>query len=109
MLFPCRIGFSGTPSDLLPVEMGKCVFQEGDDGRIIHTLCSPSVMTYSLVGADWSAKNLLEMIAKRRGEPFHALIDTGALITGMSNLEVGKAQRAFHVLVHAHEFCDTVE
>ena len=29
--FPKRIGFSGTPSDLLPMELGKCDYETGDD------------------------------------------------------------------------------
>ena len=28
MLFGTRIGFSGTPSSLLPLEMGECVYQK---------------------------------------------------------------------------------
>ena len=33
MLFGRRVGFSGTPSDLLPLELGKCLYETGDDGR----------------------------------------------------------------------------
>ena len=29
MLFDRRLGFSGTPSDLLPVELGKCEYERG--------------------------------------------------------------------------------
>eukprot|EP00798_Chlamydomonas_sp_ICE-L_P024427 gene24427-10026_t len=31
LVFGRRMGFSGTPSDLIPVEFGKCRFEEGDD------------------------------------------------------------------------------
>lgn len=41
MLFGRRLGFSGTPSDLLPLELGKCMYEEGSDGRVIHFLTSP--------------------------------------------------------------------
>jgi hypothetical protein len=32
MLFKRRVGFSGTPSDLMPKELGVCDFAKGDDG-----------------------------------------------------------------------------
>ena len=44
LIFGSRLGFSGTPSDLLPVEFGSCVFEEGDDGKILSTLTSPEVV-----------------------------------------------------------------
>lgn len=34
LLFERRLGFSGTPSDLLPVEMGKCHFEDGDTAQV---------------------------------------------------------------------------
>eukprot|EP00759_Apiculatamorpha_spiralis_P019752 PhF_6_TR25516/c0_g1_i1/m.35642 len=34
-LFPSRIGFSGTPSNLLPIEMGTCQYEKGTDGFLI--------------------------------------------------------------------------
>ncbi len=44
LVFGKRMGFSGTPSDLIPVEFGKCCFEEGDDGKIITTLTSPAIV-----------------------------------------------------------------
>ena len=38
MLVGRRVGFSGTPSDLLPLEMGKCDYETGDDGKMITTV-----------------------------------------------------------------------
>ena len=35
MLFSRRIAFSGTPSSLLPLEMGDCLHQLGDDAKVI--------------------------------------------------------------------------
>ena len=32
LLFRQRFGFSGTPSDLLPVELGRCHYERGSDG-----------------------------------------------------------------------------
>ncbi len=34
MLVSRRLGFSGTPSDLLPTELGRCDYETGDDGEI---------------------------------------------------------------------------
>lgn len=36
-----RIGFSGTPSDLMPRELGSCDFEPGSEGSIVHTLTNP--------------------------------------------------------------------
>lgn len=35
MLFQRHIAFSGTPSSLLPLEMGECAFQMGDDAKML--------------------------------------------------------------------------
>lgn len=89
MLFGRRVGFSGTPSDLLPEELGQCQFDEGVDGQIYNYLTSEAIVTSRLVGTDWSVKSLLDDMI-RADPPFHVLIDTGALITGMSNYDVAK-------------------
>lgn len=89
MLFSRRVGFSGTPSDLLPEELGQCHYDEGVDGKIYHYLTSDSIMSSRLLGAEWSVTNVLDSIIKS-DPPFHVLIDTGALITGMSNYEVAR-------------------
>jgi hypothetical protein len=85
MLADHRVGFSGTPSDLLPLELGSCQYERGSDGAMLHTLCDPVICSVQFVPTNWSVTSLLDSIAQG---PFHALIDTGALITGMSNLEV---------------------
>uniref|UniRef100_A0A7R9W9B5 ubiquitinyl hydrolase 1 n=1 Tax=Pseudictyota dubia TaxID=2749911 RepID=A0A7R9W9B5_9STRA len=89
MLFAKRVGFSGTPSDLLPEELGQCQYDEGVDGQIINYLTSESIVSSRLLGADWSVRGILDQIATN-DPPFHVLIDTGALITGMSNFDVAK-------------------
>jgi hypothetical protein len=86
MLFARRIGFSGTPSNLMPLDLGACQYEPGSDGEVLHVLTSPSVVTATLK-RDWTARSLLQDVA-RAAEPVHALIDTGALITGMDNAEV---------------------
>ena len=89
-LFSRRIGFSGTPSDLLPLELGRCGYEQGSDGQMIYLLTSPVVCSYELTKEAWTVHSLLDRI-KTAVEPcFHALIDTGALITGLSNLQVAQ-------------------
>jgi hypothetical protein len=34
ILFPLRLGFSGTPSSLLPLEMGQCRFATGTEAKV---------------------------------------------------------------------------
>ena len=88
ILFSKRIGFSGTPSNLLPMDLGDCIYEPGSDGQVINVLTSQSVTTAE-VKYNWNARSLLKDIATSE-PPFHALIDTGALITGMDNEEVAK-------------------
>ena len=90
MLFGTRIGFSGTPSSLLPLEMGECVYQRGDDGRMLAALTDPSTVSKVRLPADWSVTSLLAAATSLSPTP-HALIDAGALITGMSNAEAATA------------------
>ena len=85
MLFPVRLAFSGTPSTLLPYELGEAQFQPGSDGLILHTLTSEDIVSVQRASEGWSVRGLLDAIAS---SAVHALIDTGALITGMSNLDV---------------------
>jgi Protein of unknown function (DUF3638)/Protein of unknown function (DUF3645) len=89
MLFGRRVGFSGTPSDLLPEELGQCQYDDCVDGQILDYMMSESIVSSRLMRSDWSVKNLLNDIATAN-PPFHALLDCGALITGMSNLDVAK-------------------
>jgi hypothetical protein len=89
MLFGRRVGFSGTPSDLLPEELGQCNYDEGVDGQIINFLTSESIVRSRMLGLDWSVTKLLDDLATA-SPPFHVLLDCGALITGMSNYDVAK-------------------
>jgi hypothetical protein len=89
MLFSKRLGFSGTPSDLLPEELGQCQYDEGVDGQILDTLTSDAIVSSRMLSSDWNASKLLDDIATAK-PPFHALLDCGALITGMSNFDVAK-------------------
>eukprot|EP01012_Entosiphon_sulcatum_P004402 TRINITY_DN11719_c0_g1_i1.p1 TRINITY_DN11719_c0_g1~~TRINITY_DN11719_c0_g1_i1.p1 ORF type:complete len:3283 (+),score=530.28 TRINITY_DN11719_c0_g1_i1:870-9851(+) len=89
MLFQTRVGFSGTPSDLLPEELGRCNYQRGDDAKMLLVLTDPANITYGELGG-WSVLEVLRHVATAN-PPFHALIDTGALVTGMSNEQVAAA------------------
>ena len=102
MLFGTRLGFSGTPSNLLPVDLGICQFEPGSEGKIVHTLTSAKVMSAS-VKRNWTAQSLLRDIATQTTPPANVLIDTGALITGMDNREVAE-----FLLVHLRESVEGV-
>ena len=88
MLVGRRVGFSGTPSDLLPKELGKCDYETGDDGKMLKTVLDQEIVSYELLPNDWSVQTVLARIARAESPQYHALIDTGALITGYSNSEV---------------------
>ena len=83
-----RIGFSGTPNDLLPVQIRPCHFEPGSEGKIITTLTTPSVLTTHSM-PQWSVEGLLTWVATAQPH-FDALIDVGALVTGFSNEEVAR-------------------
>ncbi|KAF0690318.1 Aste57867_18249 [Aphanomyces stellatus] len=87
-LFSRRIGFSGTPSNLLPLDLGTCYYEPQSDGNIFSVLTSPQVTTLERK-LNWTATSLLRDIATS-DPPFHSLIDTGALITGMDNEQVAR-------------------
>ena len=89
LLFRVRLGFSGTPSDLLPLELGTCNYAAGDDAKMLHVLTSTDNVTYNPLPLDWSVDSLLGEIANA-SPAFHALIDTGALVTGLTNLQVAQ-------------------
>jgi hypothetical protein len=90
MLSPLRVGFSGTPNDLLPLELGTCHYAKGDDGRVLHVLTNERVTSVEPLPAGWDVVSVLSWVANRR-PALHALIDTGAVITGKSNEEVARA------------------
>ena len=56
MLVGRRAGFSGTPSDLLPKELGRCDYAVGDDGKMLSTMLDQSVASHELLPVDWSVQ-----------------------------------------------------
>jgi hypothetical protein len=103
MLFQRRMGFSGTPSDLLPIELGRCDYEKGDDGMMITTVLNKRTASFEFMNEGWTVNALLKHIATAENPRFYALIDTGALITGYSN-----AQVASELLKLGLEWCDGV-
>ena len=89
LLFYQRIGFSGTPGDLLPNELGDCAFEQMSDGKLLGFLTSPEVVTVELLPNDWQVSSVLKLVAEFSSK-FHAFLDAGALITSMTNLQVAK-------------------
>lgn len=87
VLFGRRIGFSGTPSDLLPMDLGACAYEVGSDARVLSVLTDPDVVRVEVLEEEWSPLRVLNRIAASQ-PPFYALIDAGALITNMSNSDV---------------------
>lgn len=87
MLFGRRLGFSGTPSDLLPLDLGACEYEVGSDARVLSVLTDPEVVRVEVLEEDWTPLRVLDRIAAAQ-PPFYALIDAGALITNMNNPDV---------------------
>lgn len=64
------------------MELGRCGYEKGSDGLMIHYMTDPLIVSQAVM-------SLLIKIATHHPR-IHALIDTGALITGMSNLDVAR-------------------
>ena len=58
MLVGRRVGFSGTPSDLLPREMGACEYETGDDGKMLTTVLDPNVVSWEELPDGWSVEQV---------------------------------------------------
>jgi len=99
VLFHSRIGFSGTPSELLPTDLKPCVFEPGSEGRIVAVLSDPG-MTSVEVAKDWTVESVLKSLATA-DPPLHALIDVGAVITGLTNEQVARG-----LLQHGLDHCE---
>ena len=88
------------------MELGEPRMEEGSQGKVVAVLTDPAVVSVrvrttqatSLAQPDvraamaspaWTAEEILTFVATSE-PPFHALIDTGALITGMDNVDVAR-------------------
>jgi hypothetical protein len=92
MLFGTRLGFSGTPSDLLPRELRPCHYEQGSEAEIIRVLTSNDYVDCEYIDSGWTVESLLQNIASstHSSSQYQALIDTGAIITGYSNEQVAR-------------------
>ncbi len=98
ILFGRRLGFSGTPSNLLPVDIVPCHFEKGSEGKILRSLTDDAITSEAPIskalsqpGApEWTVQGVLDQICQSEDPEYRALIDTGALITGYSNEEVAR-------------------
>ena len=88
LIFGTRLGFSGTPSELLPLELGTCHYERESDGKMIAILTDSCICATAPLPDDWEADAVLSRCAK--GD-LSALIDTGALVTGYGNRDVAEA------------------
>ena len=97
-MFRSRLGMSGTPSSMEWPGLDYAVYNERDQSMILRTLTDPTVIDVfgNHVFMNWTVGELLRQIAT--SGRLHALIDAGALITGLDNLEVAKV-----LLVHLPE------
>ena len=72
---------------LLPLELGQCQYAEGVDAQIVNTLTDPEVVSLEELPRDWNSRAVLQYAANNG---YLALIDTGALVTGYSNMQVAQ-------------------
>ena len=89
-IFHARLGMSGTPSSMEWPGLDYAVFNKVDQAKTLKTLTDPSIMNvfHDKVFMQWTVKGLLREVAS--SGRVHALIDTGALITGFDNREVAQ-------------------
>jgi hypothetical protein len=73
---------------LLITVRARSFFEEGSEAKIVHTLTDTSVVSAQLCTDGWSVTSLLLAVCSHPS--YRALIDTGALITGMSNKQVAE-------------------
>ena len=68
MMFHNRLGFSGTPSNVIPKLLGDCEFEPGSQARIIVTMTDPKIVTHEFMDSTWNAQKILDKIAEARDE-----------------------------------------
>jgi hypothetical protein len=97
-IFGARLGFTGTPNDLAPDGV-KVQYDAPAEASIFRALTAVSVFSTEVLH-NWTIMRALMCVARDVEStvrsstptlPFHALIDVGALITGLSNKEVAAA------------------
>ena len=107
-----RIGFSGTPNELLPQSLLPVSFAAAEEAHMLRVLTSPTHTAVRTAPKGWTVPGILAWVAQgAAGTPggdsgggagrCHALIDVGALVTGLSNVEVAAALLSLG-LPHCH-------
>ena len=72
----------------------------GTDADILRLLTNPDVVSFEILSSPWNVESLLKRVANSNAEPrLNALIDTGALITGMKNEKVSTFLFRFKILL----------
>lgn len=80
------LGFSGTPTTVLPKAMGELALDERAEGAFLKLLTSNScVQKVTVLPVHWDVDHLLNTVASSGA---HCLIDIGALVTGFTNEEI---------------------
>ena len=54
ILCSSRLGFSGTPNDLLPKALGACRYASGDDAKMLTALSDLEVVDVAMVEDGWT-------------------------------------------------------
>jgi len=95
LIFGSVFGFSGTPSAMLPTKLCppkiRDMVERGSDAKMIRTLTSTKVTSLESLSQGWKVDDILKWVADHESPSFNALIDTGALITGLTNEEVARS------------------
>lgn len=86
-----RLGFSGTPNELVPLSLLPVGYEAAEEAHMLRVLTSPAHTTVRVL-RNWTVPHLLAWVGAGAGgggaARCNALIDVGALVTGLSNLEV---------------------
>jgi hypothetical protein len=69
MLFGKRLGFSGTPSEMIPEALRPSHFHPGSEAKVLRTLTNRNIVEIHPHQGDWTVNSLLEYVAGR--ENFH--------------------------------------
>jgi hypothetical protein len=90
IIFRNRLGFSGTPSDLLPRELRTkdCRYEAGSLATIFSVLSSLSNVQLKILHGN-DPKEFLSYVARQKNH-YNALIDVGAFVTGLTNEQVSR-------------------
>jgi hypothetical protein len=93
-----RLGFSGTPSSLLPRGIGKCHYERGSEALVARVLTGEDKCRLEELPDGWDTDQLLRLAVRVTG--MRALIDAGALVAGLSNEQTARELARLSGLSH---------